>query len=76
MVNLPELIDVDSSLTTEYMGHDRFTIEDNKLIRTFPIYSADDSNAGPSGKTRLLTYGLYPGEAVWQLKIVRSEIID
>ena len=55
------------------MGHDSFFIENNKLIRTFPIINVGDRNAKPTEVKRKLIYGLYPGEAVWQLKIDKSE---
>ena len=53
-----------------YMGHDNFQVSENKLIQTFPIYLSSDQNSNPTGGTRQLTYGLYPGEASWRLKIV------
>ncbi len=53
-----------------YMGHDNFHLSESKLIRSFPIYLLSDRNTNPTGGTRQLTYGLYPGEASWQLKIV------
>jgi hypothetical protein len=52
-----------------YMGHDVFSIENNKLIRVFPIYKEDDTNQNPTGGIRKLVYTLYPGEAGWQLRI-------
>ena len=55
-----------------YMGHDSFSLIDQKLIRAFPIYLPADKQNKPSGGMRTLTYGLYPGEAMWQLKIVKS----
>jgi len=53
-----------------YMGHDRFHLSDNKLIRFFPIYLSTDRNANPTGGIRQLTYGLFPFETSWQLEIV------
>lgn len=58
-----------------YMGHDEFRISENKLIRSFPIYLLSDKNAKPSGGTRQVTYGLYPGETSYQLKIVEVTAI-
>jgi hypothetical protein len=51
------------------MGHDSFTIENNTPVRTFPVYKDSDANASPTGGTRRITYGLFPGEAMWQLRI-------
>ncbi len=75
MIHFPDLIKEDK-LVTGYMGHDVFAIEGQQLIRTFPIYNEGDTNQYPTGGTRKLIYGLYPGEAMWQLKIVESETIN
>ena len=58
-----------------YMGHDVFSIDKNRLLRRFPVYNKDDSNAQPSGGMRQLEYELVPGEATWQLKLVKSSDI-
>ena len=68
MINFPEIQEGDENFDG-YMGHDTFSIEGQKLIRTFPIYHKDDTNQNPTGGRRKVTYGLYPGEAMWQLKI-------
>ncbi len=68
-------IEQGDDLFTGYMGHDVFAIEGQQLIRTFPIYTKGDTNQNPTGGFRRLTYGLYPGEAMWQLKIVKSETV-
>ncbi len=41
-----------------YMGHDKFKVENGKLLRTFPVYADTDANANPTGGTRTLTYTL------------------
>lgn len=71
MINFPEP-EIEDKTFEGYMGHDSFTIENNKLIRTFPIYNKGDTNQNPTGGKRKLIYGLYPGEAMWQLKIDKS----
>jgi hypothetical protein len=58
-----------------YMGHDSFFIENNKLVRTFPVYNKEDTNRNPTDGKRKLIYGLYPGEAMWQLQNEKSEIM-
>jgi len=68
MINFPD-IQKDDEMFEGYMGHDIFSIGDNKLIRTFPLYKQDDTNQNPTGGKRKLTYGLFPGEAMWQLKV-------
>ncbi len=53
-----------------YMGHDRFAVVGTSLVRRFPIYLEDDSNANPTGGTRQLQYNLVAGESGWVLKLV------
>ena len=71
MISLPEIQEGDE-LFTGYMGHDDFSIADNKLVRTFPIYRLSDTNNNPTGGIRRLTYELFGGEAGWQLRIAGS----
>ena len=75
MINFPEIQESDKNFEG-YMGHDTFKIKDQKLLRTFPIYNKDDTNNHPTGGTRKLVYGLYPGEAMWQLKVDKSETLN
>lgn len=75
MINFPEIQERDENFKG-YMGHDTFKIEDQKLVRTFPIYNEGDTNKNPTGGTRKLVYGLYPGEAMWQLKVGKSETLN
>jgi len=74
MIHLPEIEEGDERFSG-YMGHDQFQISDNVLLRSFPIYLSSDNNNKPTGGRRELTYGLFPGEALWQLKIVDSATI-
>jgi len=75
MINFPEIRKGNEDLEG-YMGHDTFKIEDRKLIRIFPIYNRGDTNSNPTGGKRMLLYGLYPGEAMWQLKVEKSENLN
>jgi len=68
MINFPEF-NANDKCFSGYMGHDSFTIENNTLVRSFPVYKDSDANASPTGGTRRITYGLFPGEAMWQLRI-------
>ena len=72
IINFPG-VDSTNNIFDGYMGHDSFFIENNKLIRTFPIIKVGDINAKTTEVKRKLIYGLYPGEAMWQLKIDKSE---
>jgi hypothetical protein len=75
MINSPEIQKVDRNFEG-YMGHDTFKIKDQKLLRIFPIYNRGDTNSNPTGGKRMLVYGLYPGEAMWQLKVDKSETLN
>jgi len=74
MIHLPEIEEGDERFSG-YMGHDHFQISENVLIRSFPIYLSSDKNNKPTGGRREIAYGLFPGEALWQLKIVDSATI-
>jgi hypothetical protein len=72
MIHFPEIREGDENFEG-YMGHDTFKIEDQKLVRIFPIYNRGDTNENPKGGRRKLVYGLYPGEAMWQLEVEEAE---
>ena len=57
------------------MGHDEFAVIENSFARRFPVYNEGDANCCPKGGIRQLQYKLVPGEATWQLKLVKSTII-
>jgi hypothetical protein len=75
MINFPERQENDENFRG-YMGHDTFKIEDRKLVRILPVYNQGDTNKNPTGGTRKLVYGLYPGEAMWQLRVEKSEKLN
>jgi len=75
LINFPEIQERDENFVG-YRGHDTIKIEDQKLVRIFPIYNKGDANINPTGGTRKLVYGLYPGEAMWQLKVEKSETLN
>ena len=52
-----------------YLGHDAFAVAGSTLVRRFPVYRPDDTNATPTGGTRQLRYKLVAGEAGWILKL-------
>ena len=70
MIHFPEIQAGDERFMG-YQGHDSFAIEGRKLVRKFPVYCRGDTNRNPTCGSRKLVYGLYPGEAMWQLKIKR-----
>lgn len=69
---LPISEDVDAS--KGYMGHDRFAVSGNRLLRYFPLYRPGDRNAEPTGGSRQVSYRLAPAEAGWVLR--RERISD
>lgn len=71
LIYLPEVREGDETFSG-YMGHDRFSIVDNRLVRSFPVYRPGDTNHNPTGGTRRLSYGLFAGEAGWLLRIIES----
>jgi hypothetical protein len=75
VISLPEL-DPHSKEAQEYMGHDTFTLTENRLIRRYPVYKKGDPNYCPTGGIRKLSYILVPGEATWQLKLESSKIVQ
>jgi hypothetical protein len=52
-----------------YMGHDKFSVVNNSLVRRFPVYRDTDSNARPTGGMRQLQYKLSHAEADWLLTL-------
>jgi len=69
-IYLPPL-DQSPGVTEGYMGHDEFAVVENHLVRRFPMYQANDTNANPTGGTRQLQYRLQAGEAGWVLQLDR-----
>jgi len=72
-IYLPPLESEKKSVSEGYMGHDKFSIVENRFARRFPVYLKDDPNCCPKGGTRQLEYKLVPGEATWQLKLVKTK---
>jgi len=52
-----------------YMGHDTFYIEDNKLMRKYKQFKKEDEQCCPTGEMKFLEYTLNLDEASWILKI-------
>jgi hypothetical protein len=58
---LPALPELDKQIADKYMGHDTFYVSKNYLIREFPLYKAQDTNATPTGGKMVVQYDLGPG---------------
>lgn len=70
MVNLPELTEKDMAKGGKfegYEGHDEYEVSGTSLLRKFPV-------KGDKPGTRVVTYKLVPGEAMYQLKPVASKL--
>lgn len=46
-----------------YMGHDVFSVEDGRLLRSFPVYSEGDANAEPTGGNAAFWYSF--ADSAW-----------
>jgi hypothetical protein len=69
-IYLPSLLD-DPRTSTGYMGHDQFRVAGNTLVRRFPVYLGQDTNARPTGVIRQVQYYLVAGEAGWLLRPIK-----
>jgi len=69
-IDLPPFLD-GGNAAEGYMGHDRFEVRGRTLVRTFPVYRPGDTNANPTGGTRVLQYALARGESSWVLRLQR-----
>lgn len=70
-IYMPNISD-NPKLSKGYMGHDEFSILENRLGRRFPLYLTGDINSKSSGGIRQLEYKLIPGEASWLLKVSKQ----
>jgi hypothetical protein len=52
-----------------YRGHDAFSVVEGYIVRHFPVYLDQDTNAQPTGGVRQIQYKLKAGEAGWILRM-------
>lgn len=52
------MVPLSPALAEGYMGHDMFKIDNENLIRKFPIYRAGDANVRATGGTGIIKYHL------------------
>jgi len=69
------LPDLSGPLLEGYLGHDRFELTPQGLLRRFPLYKSGDSQANPSGGQREILYALQRGPAGWVFAPVRSTLL-
>lgn len=67
---LPEIAD-QPNVRDGYMGHDSMYVKDKTFYLTFPIYKKDDTNANPTGGTRLVQYKLVNTNDCRALQVVK-----
>jgi hypothetical protein len=60
-----------NTFSGRYMGHDTFSIEENILVRRFPLYNSNDTNANPTGGTMQVKYKIVKSETGWIFEIDR-----
>jgi len=53
-----------------YMGHDTFYTEGNKLMRKYKQFKKEDKQCCPTGEVKILEYHLKMGESSWVLEIL------
>jgi len=71
MIQLPELR---KKWQRGYMGHDKFSIKGDRIIRQFPVYKKDDPNANPTGGTRRIEYTLIRKGGTYKLRPTKIEM--
>lgn len=61
VVSFPDILN-DPKLREGYKGNDHFQLMEGLLMRSFPLYSSNDSTATYTGKKRFIQYQLQKGE--------------
>lgn len=64
--SLPEMTSLQAH---GYMGRDRFTFDEKRLVREFPIFDSNETGARPSGGNRRLIYKLRDTRLVLESRI-------
>lgn len=68
----PDILD-DQKLKEGYKGFDEFTLIEGMLVRRFPVYTTDSTDAKPTGKIRQVQYRVVPGERnMLKFKVIRT----
>ena len=78
-INIPDLIGIDpdsEGLYEGFSGHNTYSIEDGKMVISFPVYMPGDSNAQPTGGERKIIYVLEKAEASWTLNPLSQDNIS
>lgn len=72
---VPQITEEDSKLGKlfeGYMGHDTFSLVNNTLIRSYPVYSASSTNTAPTGIERQITYSLKEKNGVYTVELAKA----
>lgn len=69
-LTLPEL---SGEAAKGYQGHDKFKVEGQEVVRSFPVYLDADPNCCPSGGQRTVSYRLPEGSATFEQARIRNQ---
>jgi len=72
-IYFPDILD-DVKLRVGYQGHDEYYLLEGTLMRSFPIFKADDAKDKPTGGKRVIQYHMIPTEreGVSKFKVLRT----
>lgn len=72
---VPQITEEDSKpgkLFEGYMGHDTFSLINNTLIRSYPVYSASSTNTAPTGIERQMQYILKEKNGLFTVELIKA----
>lgn len=70
-IYFPDILD-DAKLRDGYKGHDRFSLMEGTVFRTFPIFKPDDTADKPTGGKRVVQYKMVSEQGVFKFKAIRT----
>ena len=70
-IYFPDIRD-DSKLRDGYRGHDEFSLMEGTVLRSFPVFKADDNPDKPTGGKRVIQYRMVSEERVFKFKAFRN----
>jgi len=79
IITIPDLIEMGpdtEGLFEGFSGQNSYSLDEGRLLNTFPIYLPGDSNAQNTGGDAKIYYRLEAGEAGWKLKPLKPENIS
>ncbi|HEX3023641.1 MAG TPA: hypothetical protein VHP12_00395 [Chitinophagaceae bacterium] len=70
-IYFPDILD-DAKLRDGYKGHDKFSLMEGTVFRTFPIYKPDDAADKPTGGKRVVQYKMISEQGIFKFKAIRT----